>query len=489
LPTKILILLVFLCSCATSTKKHVSNLVPYEQVVVINTLNELIASHQFSPDNIGFILKNERGDIEIQHNADQMFIPASTNKLFTAAAVVDSFKGHEQFATELRYEGILRQNEGLLDGNLYLVGNGDSTFNSHGMMNLLLTLRKLGIKKVLGGFYYDDSSMPVIERIEESQGHTFSYNPSLSALSFDFNQMALIWEQDSENLKYFFLPAIGAEQDTILGEHLITDDGNIEYRDRTWVISNETSGKGSTRLPYKNSALMTAMMMRKMAADMGIELPTPDRRKPSRQSKLLTNHMSATISEQMGNMLLFSNNLMAETHLIHSASKHDRVSDLKSAVALQKKRFQQLGLDVTGMNPVNGSGLAASARFSPKGLLEIVSFLSRKTKGRILSKLPISGKNGTLRRRMKEPSTAFKVWAKTGTMNYASCLAGYLLHEGQIKEFALMVNDIPKRTELDSEEDPEKKKALLDQTSAWIRRAREFQDAVFLHLVKNPNFN
>lgn len=486
---KYLLFLLLVLGCATNKTQKISALKPHTHEIVINSLPELISNHQFDSDDVGFVLLDELGRVEISHNADQLFIPASTNKLFTAAAVVDAFKGHEQFATELRYEGILRQNEGLLDGNLYLVGGGDSTFNSHGMMNLLLALRRLGIKKVLGEFYFDDYALPRIERIESSQDHTFPYNSGVSALSYDFNQMSLFWNQDNDLLSYYFRPSLPSEQQIILGEVVINDDGNINYKDKTWVVSTDTNGKSSVRLPFKDTGMMSALALQKMASDLGIELPYPTRRKVSKQTKLITNHMSPTINKQIKDMLLFSNNVMAESHLLLSSKKHGRVNDLRSAVEVQKKRFARIGLKVEGMHPINGSGLAAASRFSPNSLIEITRYLYKKTKGQILGQLPISGRDGTLRRRMTNPESAYKVWAKTGTMNYASCLAGYFLHNGQIKQFALMINDLEKRKVLDAEFDPIKKAQLLSVTGRWIRRARNFQDDIFLHLVMNPNFN
>jgi len=101
------------------------------------------------------------------------------------------------------------------------------------------------------------------------------------------------------------------------------------------------------------------------------------------------------------------------------------------------------GVDVSGLQLIDGSGMSHRNRASPalltSVLVEMVQDSSQFTA--LASSLPVAGTSGTLSGRMKDTVAEGRVYAKTGTLNRVSCLAGYIVVDGTPRlAFALMMS-------------------------------------------------
>jgi serine-type D-Ala-D-Ala carboxypeptidase/endopeptidase (penicillin-binding protein 4) len=89
--------------------------------------------------------------------------------------------------------------------------------------------------------------------------------------------------------------------------------------------------------------------------------------------------------------------------------------------------------------------------------------------------LPGGGWSGTLADRFDGPDQPLRVWAKTGTMNYGSALAGYLFPStDRPAVFATMVSDIGAREAYDARP----RRAAEIAAGTWHARARALQDGL-----------
>jgi D-alanyl-D-alanine carboxypeptidase/D-alanyl-D-alanine-endopeptidase (penicillin-binding protein 4) len=68
------------------------------------------------------------GEVVFEKNATIGLAPASCQKLFTSAAALEILGAGYRYKTTLGYDG--SQENGLLDGNLYITGSGDPTLGS-----------------------------------------------------------------------------------------------------------------------------------------------------------------------------------------------------------------------------------------------------------------------------------------------------------------------------------------------------------------------
>jgi len=81
---------------------------------------------------------------------------------------------------------------------------------------------------------------------------------------------------------------------------------------------------------------------------------------------------------------------------------------------------------------------------SPSQIVNLLVFMfkSFEYQPEYLTSLPVSGIDGTLRKRMNEPIILRRVRAKTGTLSRASCLSGYAITKRrEIVAFSIMINN------------------------------------------------
>ncbi len=121
-----------------------------------------------------------------------------------------------------------------------------------------------------------------------------------------------------------------------------------------------------------------------------------------------------------------------------------------SATGIEKvfvKTLADLGVDSSGFNAVDGSGLSKSNKLSARmiGQLLLKTYSNEKYRS-IYAGLPVGGVSGTMQDRFikSAPSAIGLVRAKTGTLNGTVSLAGYV--QGGDKEyiFVAIADQIPK---------------------------------------------
>ncbi|HEX8484018.1 D-alanyl-D-alanine carboxypeptidase/D-alanyl-D-alanine endopeptidase [Sphingomonas sp.] len=93
----------------------------------------------------------------------------------------------------------------------------------------------------------------------------------------------------------------------------------------------------------------------------------------------------------------------------------------------------------------DGSGMSSYNRVSPRGVVRFLRWTQTQPWGATYrATLPIGGVDGSLRRRFAGTALAGKVFAKTGTLNAASALSGFLVAaSGRTLVFATFAGDMP----------------------------------------------
>ena len=121
----------------------------------------------------------------------------------------------------------------------------------------------------------------------------------------------------------------------------------------------------------------------------------------------------------------------------------------------------------------NHSGLDPAARATPDQLLAILELA--ETSHGIIALLPAAGWSGSLQSRLRSPDAALRVWAKTGSLDFASSLVGYVLQpNGRPLRLALSITDETGRQARDAVEVPGP--AMRRSIDAFTTRARDLRD-------------
>ena len=156
-------------------------------------LTRLLQQHRLDPRDLGYhLFRLTDGQVVETYDADTLRIPASTTKLITALAALEILGRDYRFQTRLLVSG--KVHESTLHGDLYLVGGGDPTLSTNDLQGFVDTLRAAGITHVSGRFAFDESLLTTTLAINPKQPTAAAYNPSVSALSLNYNRVHLRWQ-------------------------------------------------------------------------------------------------------------------------------------------------------------------------------------------------------------------------------------------------------------------------------------------------------
>ncbi len=463
-------------------------------------LKRLLQQYRLDPQDVGYhLFRLTDGRVVDTYDADTPRIPASTTKLITARAALEILGGDYRFQTRLLVSGEVH--ESALHGDLYLVGGGDPTLSTNDLQGFVDALKTAGITQVSGRFAFDESFLTTTQEINPKQPIAAAYNPSVSALSLNYNRVQLRWKgrPGTKNFQTrlrspadgIFLPVAGVSTGLIpIGRHsqdlFILDGGSTDR----WLLSRQLPARGFKELPVKRApGKVAASLFRTYCVQRGITLPQPQAAPVPTNARLLHTHYSKPLPEILSGMLFHSNNLSAELiGLVTSRTLRDLPLSIIESAALLTDWYQRRlpHADWTGFVSMNHSGLSSMSRHSPRHLTAILYTGATPTS----EQTGHGGPNATLPLLDLLPHPEWenewaelgeKVRAKSGTMSYADGLTGILTtRKGHQLGFALLVTDFARRAAFDTARHAEKVQTS-PEAEAWTERAKAFEQALLSH--------
>ena len=453
----------------------------------------LLARHGMVPDGVGFLLYDmEAGAVLAAHGRDRGYIPASTGKVPTVMAALDVLGPDYRYRTHLLRDGSIA--DGVLEGDLYLRGEGDPRFTLADLTRLAERLRVAGVREVAGGFFYDDSALFRAPEIDTGMQVDAAYNPGLSALSIESNTMLANWSKKKNGgIDVLLTPDVPGNRTGTASAPLPKDvkfTFRREERRDVWLISPAIKSRfGGKRLPVKNPARYTAEIFARLCEMRGIRIGQPTFRETPNGATTVAVHTGRPLSELSERILAYSDNLMTELVLLKAAGAiSGRKLDLAQAGEVLKQYWSERlpGIAWDSFDMRNGSGLTSASRITPEQMLGILLYAARRRPGDVdfHTMLPISGWRGSLGGRLVYADTALRVYAKTGTINYAVSLAGYLYsRQGRKLAFVVFVNDFGARRAY--ERDPARlSKPVQKKANKWIRSAKSKIDSLLAEWIR-----
>lgn len=135
-----------------------------------------------------------------------------------------------------------------------------------------------------------------------------------------------------------------------------------------------------------------------------------------------------TIDQVLMRMMKESDNLYAEAMYYQiAASTGNHPASSKSAIAVERRLIDKIGLDSRNYKLADGSGLSLYNYLSAELETKLLryAFKNDNIYMHLSQSLPIAGVDGTLKKRMKGTFASGNVRAKTGTLTGVISLAGY----------------------------------------------------------------
>ena len=375
-------------------------------------------------------------------NADVSMNPASTMKLVTTYAALEMLGPTHQWKTEFYTDGTL--NNGILQGNLYLKGGGDPKLNMEKLWLLMRDLRANGVQQVTGDLvldrnFFDQPQLPVFNDDGNDKNKPFLVKPdslmvNLKALRFvarnDGGKVLISVEPPIASIKIDNqVKAINAKQCT----------GDVRYNpvtqaDGTVIVT--VSGQladgcnSQTYLSLLDHATYTAGAVRAIWKELGGSIQGQDRQASvPKGAKLLARSFSPDLAEIIRDINKYSNNTMAQQLFLSLGAQFRNDADGDDAKAAQRVVRQWLakkGITAPHLVMENGSGLSRAERVSAREMAQMLQAAWKSPyAAEFISSMPIAGKDGTMRKRLKTTAMNGQAHIKTGTLNTVRAISGF----------------------------------------------------------------
>jgi D-alanyl-D-alanine carboxypeptidase/D-alanyl-D-alanine-endopeptidase (penicillin-binding protein 4) len=331
-------------------------------------------------------------------HADTPLAPASNMKLVTTSAALDSWGPQHRFKTEL-YGPDVPVYEGVLYGNLHLKGFGDPSLStlSYQRQVLHLTtasfeafakrLRTLKVRKVQGRVLGDESW-------------------------FDKKRTGASW----------------------------TPGLQLECGRLSALTGNESLDNGNR---VNDPATYAAQLLTEALRAKGIKVTgKPGVGKTPATAQLLKQQFSAPLRALLKRMNKDSDNFFAETMLKGLGKDFRDEGSTQAGLDVSRANLAAIGLDPASYRLVDGCGLSYENRITARDIVRVLGAARQRFDfADYYDSLAIAGEDGTLEDRMRGTAAAGNARAKTGTLNIAVCLSGYVTSANdRLVGFAILVN-------------------------------------------------
>lgn len=405
------------------------------------------------------VIDIESGKTVAAYQAEQFFVPASTQKLITAATLLMCHRPDWQLTTRVFYDGAVSKRS-QLHGNLYIQGCGDPSLGSQYadtppdrfIQEVVAAVKAAGITAISGGIVADDGAIPdnpvVSKWLWEDVGNY--YAAGCYGINYADNRFAATFstgEPDSrptllgitpevEGLRFYY-PYLSTNRSGRDSAYIY--GGPYEYTRRVFgslpAHREQFTIKGDLPDPPHFLASQLTDALRKAGIKVHDEATTARRLHESgltlpdyeTDGHLLFLHTSPTLAELLRHTLTQSDNLYAEALLRQVELAVAPTATLAGSIEEMKTIWREAGFSIDDATLYDGSGLSPLNRITPLMMGQLLAHVARSGQGGDLllpELLPQPGE-GTLKRFMAGSPLAPTLHLKSGSMTGVQCYAGY----------------------------------------------------------------
>ncbi|NVO56464.1 D-alanyl-D-alanine carboxypeptidase/D-alanyl-D-alanine-endopeptidase [Rhodobacteraceae bacterium B1Z28] len=402
--------------------------------------------------------------------------PASVAKALTALYALDVLGPDYRFETKLVADGPVEN--GVLKGDLILVGCGDPLLDTDALAMMAANLREAGITEVRGAFKVYDGALPYVFSIDPGQPDHVGYSPAISGISLNFNRVHFEWKRegtgydvtmDARSARY--TPAVDVAAMRVESRSLPIYTYQPSARQDRWTVAKGALGNGGARwLPVRKPALYAGDVFRTLARSNGIVLGRVQMTRQAPQGTDLVVHRSEPLARILRGMLKYSTNLTAEMVGLTATKARGVTPENLAESASEMNRWAAETFGVNRIAMVDHSGLGDASRMAPGDLVTVL--VAARKVGALRPMLKPFALTDSQGRPVKDHP--IKVNAKTGTLNFVSGLGGFLTTaDGSELAFAIFTADVDHRAKI-----PRAHRERPDGARSWNRRSRKLQRAL-----------
>ena len=388
-----------------------------------------------------FIYNPATQDTLFKKDVTKPMIPASNTKLFTTATALNLMGPEFKLKTSL-FSDDYNLSDGVVDGNLYIKGFGNSLFTENDLDSLVNDLLKSGIKKITGNIIGDDTYFDNIysrdDWITDERANVTL--PAVSALVINRNKMILTLHPDKNvgnTLGYKISPECNFTKVNVSAK--VTNfrsyprvSSNINENGITINVTGglRKSNRSRSYAVFVNDPpLYAAFLLHSKLQNKGIEITgkVEKGKTPFEASEI--NNAPEMLLEVLSQTNKNSDNYLAEC-LFKTIGAFYSGEQGNSFYATQAVLtfIEDKDIFTEGTAVVDGSGIS---RFNEITTGAIVGLLEEIYYDEFLfndfyNSLAIMGEDGTLDDRLRRSAVEKNFHGKTGTLRGVTALSGYL---------------------------------------------------------------
>jgi D-alanyl-D-alanine carboxypeptidase/D-alanyl-D-alanine-endopeptidase (penicillin-binding protein 4) len=399
-------------------------------------------------------------------NARRPVNPASVFKLATAYAALESLGPAYTWRTPVWIRGTVK--DGVLTGTVAIKGSGDPTFSADRVRGLLRRVRQSGIREIRGDIVLDRSlfAPPEAAPGDFDDEPLRPHNVQPDALLMAFRSLVFTFTPDPA--RGIVHVATDPELDGVRADTTVAllagacDDWRVQLRadfsqpTRLRFDGGLAAACGERVWPvaYAAPAQFDARLLRAAWRDLGGTLSgrVRDGRAPADEAPSFE-LASPPLADVVRDLSKYSNNVMAQQLFLTLGLRGPAPGTLASARAVLRSWLtdhlsghQKTGSGddddlAAGLVVDNGSGLSRETRISAAAIAALLQQAWRSPlMPELVSALPISGLDGTLRASRGAPGRAH---LKTGSLRDVAAVAGYVWTRGGRQRVLVAVVEHP----------------------------------------------
>ncbi len=437
-----------------------------QPLAVTAALQAAVERHPLRGAKVGIVARRISDGKEVfSFHGNELFELASNTKIFTTSAALLRLGADYEFRTTLIANGAVQ--DGVLQGDLIVVGGGDPSFSSRVHPSAMTVPREFakavqaaGIRRITGDLVMDDR---LFDRVYRAPGWPKAewlwwYAAPISALSLNDNCVEVKVTGGAAPDAPATISTVPPFPAMRFVNHCFTG-----AKDRPADVAFERSDDGaiavSGRLPagvsrsetiaVEEPALFLASALQSEMAKAGVRLDgqarlAGDFEKPQPGAQEIFEWKSRLL-DSICAANQRSHNFCAEQILKTLGAERFGKGSFESGSAAVREFTRSAQLPDEAVTLVDGCGLSPEDRATPQAVAAWLEVIYRsKIQEAFYGSLATNGQpETTLKNRMTEPAMRGRIHAKTGTIkaNGTSALSGYAeAADGEIYAFSVLVN-------------------------------------------------
>lgn len=436
-----------------------------------HTVDSVVASPMWRNARLGILVVDPlSGDTLVEHDADRLFMPASNQKLLTGAIATQLLGPSFRWRTPVLLHGTLRG--ATFAGNVYVQGSGDPSISdtlrggraASAFDGALAALEARGIRRITGrvlplgdalpglttgyGWAYDDFDAAYSAAIDElmfNEGELYVHVKAGGAVG------SRVQVTTSPTVRYpaVRVEAISRSRTPVAGTPRAPRlEAAYDSIGHTLVVTGTLTEGDSTTLTvaYRHpaDAFMAALHESLQARRIAVGGKAVAKRDTTGRA-LDTLHVieSPDFADVLRRMEKPSQNQMAELFFRTVGFVQTGSGSTDSAQAVGARTLATWGISTADASYRDGSGLSRHDYVTPRALVKVLDTMRQSPHFALFrDALPIAGVDGTIRNRMRDTPAQGNVRAKTGTLDKARSLSGYVTTaNGRLVLFSMLANN------------------------------------------------